>query len=144
MYVELHSRSAFSFLEGASLPENLIAACARLNMPAMALLDRDGVYGSARFHGAAKKAGIKAHVGTEISCEISEVQIENINTQQPRSISDPQSDICNSFRLPLLVSSRTGYQTLCRLITRMKLRSKKGEGAVRENELQAHAEASSA
>ena len=140
MYVELHSRSAFSFLEGASLPENLIAACARLNMPAMALLDRDGVYGSARFHGAAKKAGIKAHVGTEISCEISEVQIENINTQQPRSISDPQSDICNSFRLPLLVSSRTGYQTLCRLITQMKLRSKKGEGAVRENELQAHAE----
>ncbi len=69
MYVELHSRSAFSFLEGSSLPENLIAACARLQMPAMALLDRDGVYGSARFHGAANIAGIKAHVGTEITCD---------------------------------------------------------------------------
>jgi len=56
MYIELHSRSAFSFLEGASLPENLIAACANLNMPAMALLDRNGVYGSPRFHMAAKKS----------------------------------------------------------------------------------------
>ena len=69
MYVELHSRSAFSFLEGASLPEQLIAACANFNMPAMALLDRDGVYGSPRFHMAAKKAKIKAHIGAEITCE---------------------------------------------------------------------------
>ena len=53
MYIELHSRSAFSFLEGASLPEQLIDACAHFNMPAMALLDRDGVYGSPRFHMAA-------------------------------------------------------------------------------------------
>ena len=105
MYVELHSRSAFSLLEGASLPENLIAACAKLNMPAMALLDRDGVYGSSRFHGTAKKAGIKAHVGTEISCENLDrrFQIADLNPKQPRTIRSPQSDICNSFRLPLLV-----------------------------------------
>ena len=45
MYIELHSRSAFSFLEGASLPEALAGWCAELQMPAMALLDRDGVYG---------------------------------------------------------------------------------------------------
>ena len=69
MYIELHSRSAFSFLEGASLPENLVAACANLNMPAMALLDRDGVYGSPRFHMAAKKARIRAHIGAEVTCE---------------------------------------------------------------------------
>ena len=68
MYVELHSRSAFSFLEGASIPEELIAVCANLGMPAMALLDRDGVYGSPRFHLAAKKAGIKAHIGAEVTC----------------------------------------------------------------------------
>src|SRR5260370_18542099 len=68
MYVELHSRSAFSFLEGASNPEELIALCANLGMPAMALLDRDGVYGSPRFHLAAKKADIKAHIGTEVTC----------------------------------------------------------------------------
>jgi len=68
MYVELHSRSAFSFLEGASIPEELIAVCANLGMQAMALLDRDGLYGSPRFHLAAKKAGIKAHIGAEVTC----------------------------------------------------------------------------
>ena len=55
MYIELHARSAFSFLEGASLPEELAAVCAHLGMPAMALLDTDGVYGAPRFHLAAKK-----------------------------------------------------------------------------------------
>ena len=69
MYIELHSRSAFSFLEGASLPEDLIATCAHLNMPAMALLDRNGVYGAPRFHMAAKKAGVKAHIGAEVNSE---------------------------------------------------------------------------
>src|SRR5438309_7334794 len=68
-YVELHARSAFSFLEGASLPEDLVGACAALDLPAMALLDRDGVYGSPRFHLAAEKAGIKAHIGAEVACE---------------------------------------------------------------------------
>jgi len=66
-YIELHSRSAFSFLEGASIPEQLIHACAALGMPAMALLDRDGVYGSPRFHLAAKKAGVRAHIGHEVT-----------------------------------------------------------------------------
>src|SRR5215467_3799740 len=71
MYLELHSRSAFSFLEGSSLPERLIARCAELQMPAMALLDRDGVYGAPRFHMAAKKAKLKAHIGAELNCSFS-------------------------------------------------------------------------
>src|SRR5438132_10170682 len=150
MYVELHSRSAFSFLEGASLPEDLVAVCAGLNMPAMAVLDRDGVYGAPRLHMAAKKTGIKAHIGAEVTCEFSErnirrnisdfrFQIADLNVQQSRSISNLQSAICNRSRLPLLVSSRIGYQNLCRLITKMKLRAKKEEGAVREQELEEHA-----
>ncbi len=73
-YIELHARSAFSFLEGASVPEELIAAAKALEMPAMALLDRDGVYGSPRFHLAAKKNGIKAHIGAEITVQSPEVQ----------------------------------------------------------------------
>jgi len=80
MYVELHSRSAFSFLEGASLPEIMVETCANLQMPAMAVLDRDGLYGSPRFYMAAKKAGIKAHIGAEITCEefsIANCQLEN-------------------------------------------------------------------
>jgi error-prone DNA polymerase len=83
-------------------------------MPAMALLDSGGLYGAPRFHLAAKKIGIQAHIGAEIP-------------------------VCG-FRLPLLVSSRTGYQNLCRLITKMKLRAKKGEGAARNEELEEHAQ----
>jgi error-prone DNA polymerase len=65
MYTELHARSAFSFLEGASVPEELAAACAEKEMGAMALLDRDGVYGGPRFHLAAKKLSLQAHIGAE-------------------------------------------------------------------------------
>ncbi|MCX6619445.1 MAG: PHP domain-containing protein, partial [Acidobacteria bacterium] len=78
MYVELHARSAFSFLRGASLPEELAACCAGLDSPAMALLDRDGVYGAPRFHLAAKKAGITAHLGAEITidCGLNQARFE--------------------------------------------------------------------
>jgi error-prone DNA polymerase len=111
MYVELHSRSAFSFLEGATIPEELIAVCANFGMPAMALLDRDGVYGAPRFHLAAQKAGVKAHIGAEVTCA-------------------PFSPcLRDGFRLPILAASRVGYQNLCRLITRMKLRVGRKEGA---------------
>ncbi len=68
-YIELHARSAFSFLEGASLPEELAAVCSQLKLPAMALLDADGVYGAPRFHLAASKMKIKAHIGAEVICE---------------------------------------------------------------------------
>jgi error-prone DNA polymerase len=112
MYVELHSRSAFSFLEGASIPEELIAVCANLGMPAMALLDRDGVYGSPRFHLAAKKVGVNAHIGAEVTCTAFSSRRHH-----------------GGFRLPLLVASRAGYQNLCRLITKMKLRVGRKEGA---------------
>jgi error-prone DNA polymerase len=149
MYVELHARSAFSFLEGASLPESLVAACSNLNMPAMALLDHDGVYGSPRFHMAAKKGRIKAHIGAEVTCEYFSTQRHPSATLRAgadtEKISNHKSDssvpLClrGEIRLPLLVSSRLGYQNLCRLITKMKLRSAKGEGAVREEELREHA-----
>jgi error-prone DNA polymerase len=129
MFIELHSRSAFSFLEGASLPEDLIATCSHLQMPAMALLDRDGVYGAPRFYIAAKKAKIKAHMGAEVTTEIPDfrLKIEDLKPGKSKSICNLKSKICNFFHLPLLVSSRTGYQNLCRLITRMKLRAQKGE-----------------
>ena len=104
-YVELHARSAFSFLEGASVPEALAYACAEQQLPAMALLDRNGFYGSARFHLITKSNKIKSHVGAEIS------------------IGDKPS-LQNPY-YPLLVANRTGYQNLCRLITRMKLRTAK-------------------
>src|SRR3984957_7264281 len=145
MYVELHARSAFSFLEGASLPEELVAACARLNQPAMALLDTDGVYGAPRFHQAAKKAKIKAHIGAEITAFLprSHRDTEKINQQseiknQKLFSSVPQC-LRGEIRIPLLISSRAGYQNLCRLITKMKMRAKKNAGAVLTEELEEHA-----
>src|SRR5260370_5991763 len=135
-YVELHARSAFSFLEGASVPEELIAVCRQLEMPAMALLDRDGVYGAPRFHLAAKKNGIKAHIGAEIS-----VQRPKSKHQSPKTNFARTED---GISIPLLVRNRTGYQNLCRLITLMKLRAPKhakpGECAVTLEELAAYAE----
>jgi error-prone DNA polymerase len=129
-YVELHARSAFSFLEGVSTPEELIGACAELEMPAIALLDRDGVYGAPRFHLAAKKIGVKAHIGAEIAVSSFKSQVSDSQTQKV-------------FSLPLLVRDRTGYQNLCQLITLMKLRvpkhAKPGECAVTPGELAARA-----
>jgi error-prone DNA polymerase len=185
VYVELHARSAFSFLEGSTLPEDLISVCAARGMSAMALLDRDGLYGSPRFHLAAKKIDLKAHIGAEVSCEslrehknlspLRHRDTEKINGTRKshdafEEMSDPsnpchserseepavsgrsalpfgnlQSEIKNlkssgEFRLPLLVSSRAGYQNLCQLLTRMKLRApRKEEGAVLENELAQYA-----
>ena len=66
-YIELHAASAFSFLEGASQPEGLIRAAVETEMPAMALLDRNGFYGAARFHASAKENGVRAHIGAEIA-----------------------------------------------------------------------------
>jgi error-prone DNA polymerase len=108
-YVELHARSAFSFLEGSSVPEELVARAKSLDFPALALLDRDNISGAARFHMAAKKAGIRAHIGAEITST-------------------------DGHTYPLLAENRAGYQNLCRLITRMKMRAKKGEGAATPEE----------
>jgi error-prone DNA polymerase len=180
LYVELHARSAFSFLEGSTLPEDLISVCASKGMPAIALLDRDGLYGSPRFYLAANKIGLRAHIGAEMSCAAFSLQRNSspqshrdtektcktkklhdtfeqtnnpLNDCHPERSEGPavpprtpplstnlQSEIKNlkspDFRLPLLVASRTGYQNLCQLITRMKLRAPQKEtGAVFEDEL---------
>src|ERR1035441_1103355 len=127
MYIELHSRSAFSFLEGASLPEELAGVCANFGMPAMALLDRDGLYGSRRFHLAAKKVKIKPHIGAEITRASSFDRVVTGRGPLPPSQSAQPSS--STHRLPLLVASRTRYQNLCRLITKTKLRVGRKEGS---------------
>jgi error-prone DNA polymerase len=133
MYVELHARSAFSFLEGASLPEMLMARCAELQMPAMALLDRNGLYGAPRFHITAKKAGIRAHIGAEIA-----VHDAGERVRPPAWV--PHRVPVEPVRFPVLVESALGYQNLCRLITRYKLREgTKAEGAATLADIEEHA-----
>src|ERR1700733_1187495 len=129
-YIELHAASAFSFLEGASLPEDLIQRAAELDMPAMALLDRNGVYGAARFHTLAHKHGVRAHVGAEIA-------VSNLGWRLTPSGWLPHQYAPEPARLPLLCTSRNGYQNLSQLITRFKMReTTKCEGAATLEDLQ--------
>ncbi len=114
MYAELHAASGFSFLEGASLPEDLVDRAAELGYPAVALCDRDGLHGAPRFYKAAKAAGIHPMVGSEISLK-------------------------NGRRLTVLVENRQGYQNLCRLLTSMHLRAPKGEGRASWSDIEEHA-----
>ncbi|MGH7940758.1 MAG: PHP domain-containing protein, partial [Limisphaerales bacterium] len=114
-YVELHCRSAFSFLRGASTPEQLAERAAQLGMPAVALCDRDGVYGAPRFFARAREVGVRPIVGAELTME-------------------------DGIILPVLARSRSGYANLCRLLTRAHLRNTKGKCNARWDELPAFAD----
>jgi error-prone DNA polymerase len=113
IYVELHAKSAFSFLEAAALPEVLAERAAALGQRALALVDADGVYGAPRFYRACTRLGITPLVGAEISMR-------------------------DGGRLPLLIEDREGYRNLCRLLTRIKMRAAKGEGAAGWGDLEEH------
>src|SRR5947209_16226956 len=91
-YVELHAHSSYSFLDGASLPEELAARAAELGYPALALTDHDGVYGSLEFAHAAKHLGVRAITGAEVTLD-------------------------GGAHVTLLVETPQGYANLCRLLT---------------------------
>ena len=91
-YVELHCHSAYSFLDGASHPEELAARAAELGYPSLALTDHDGVYGSLEFAHAAKHAGIRPITGAEVTIE-------------------------GASHVTLLCESGRGYANLCRILT---------------------------
>ncbi|WP_395715735.1 DNA polymerase III subunit alpha [Prosthecobacter sp.] len=105
MFTELHARSAFSFLRGASSPEEMVTRAAELGMQSIALTDRDGVYGSARAHHKAKELGLRAITGCELRME------------------------CGCV-LPVIVRTRRGYQNLCQMLTQAHLQAAKGESRV--------------
>ena len=90
-YVPLWCKSNFSFLEGASHPEELVETCVSLGLETMALTDRDGVYGAVEAHLKARELGIRLILGSEITLDD------------------------GSF-LVLLAASREGYASICRLI----------------------------
>jgi len=125
MYIELHAASAFSFLQGASLPEALIERAAALGYPALALLDADGVYGAPRFHKAAARAGLRAIIGAELT--IGAAAFGRGEAGRAGKAGRAGRD---TWRLPVLVASAEGYKNLCRLVTRMKMRAEKGAGAL--------------
>ena len=91
-YVELHAHSAYSFLDGASLPEEVVVRAAELGYEALALTDHDGVYGSLEFAHAAKTFGVRPITGAEVT-------------------------LADGAHVTLLVESPRGYSNLCRLLT---------------------------
>jgi error-prone DNA polymerase len=99
LYVELHAHSAYSFLDGASLPEELAARAAELGHQALALTDHDGVYGSLEFAHAAKAFGVRPITGAEVTLD-------------------------EGSHVTLLVESTRGYANLCRLLTAAHARTR--------------------
>ncbi len=127
-YVPLWCKSNFSFLEGASHPEELVQRARELGIPALVLADRDGVYGIVRAHVAAAGGGPRLIVGAQVTvCDRPD---------------DPDTDInaeADAVILILLVQDRAGYANLCRLISRGRLRCAKGESRVGWQEVADHA-----
>src|SRR6266568_8042379 len=103
-YVELHCHSAYSFLDGASHPEELAARAAELGYEALALTDHDGVYGSLEFAHAAKAFGVRPITGAEVT-------------------------LSDGSHVTLLVESPRGYANLCRLLTAAHEGTRPKEGA---------------
>src|ERR1041384_627609 len=103
-YVELHAHSAYSFLDGASLPEELAVQAAELGYEALALTDHDGLYGSLEFAHAAKAFGIRPITGAELT-------------------------LADGSHVTVLVETSQGYSNLCRLVTRAHAHTRPKEGA---------------
>jgi error-prone DNA polymerase len=114
LYVPLWCKSNFSFLEGASHPDELVDEASRFGLPALALTDRDGVYGIVRAYVKAREVGLKIIVGSEMT-------------------------IADGSTIVLLAQDRAGYANLCRLISKGRLRSEKGESSVSWEQVCGHA-----
>jgi error-prone DNA polymerase len=141
-YVELRAASAFSFLDAASLPEDLMERAAALDLPSVALIDRNGVYGAPRFYKAAQQAGVRALVGAEISLATADPRHPAMTSPLPRS-SDTHVRRAAALALPrvsVLVENRAGYKNLCRLLTLSAAGKAKGEAYATWDQLAAHAD----
>jgi len=114
-YAELRASSAFSFLNGASLPEDLIYHAVQNDLPAMAIVDTNGLYGAPRFYSAAKNNGVRAIVGSELR-------------------------LAGEGTLTLLVENRTGYKNLCKLLTAGALAHPKGQARYTWEQVEQYAE----
>jgi error-prone DNA polymerase len=143
-YAELHAASAFSFLDGASLPEDLVERAAALELPAVALVDANGVYAAPRFYQAARQAGIKALVGAEVALE-GEPSLHEVRARfgplglVPEPQATPIQEVDAPARLTLLAASRAGYRNLCRLLTAAARGRPKGQARVSWDLLAEHA-----
>src|SRR5437867_4170701 len=110
MFIELHAQSAFSFLEGAELPEAFAGAAARLEMPAVALVDRDGVFGAPRFTRAALDAGVKPIVGSEITLADGTRLPLLVEDREQERVSRGLVTLAREAQVPLIATSQPLYE----------------------------------
>jgi error-prone DNA polymerase len=102
-YAELHCHSNFSFLDGASHPDELVEEAARLRLEALAITDHDGMYGAVRFAEAAGAAGLPTVFGAEVTLGLTRAQT---------GVPDPEGT-----HLVVLARSPTGYARLCKALS---------------------------
>jgi error-prone DNA polymerase len=114
-YAELHAWSNFSFLQAGSHPEELVDRAAELELAAIALTDRDGLYGAVRFAAYARSRKVNAIIGSELTFE-------------------------DGAHLVLLVENQRGYAQLCQLISAAQMRGSKGDARLRIEDLENHNE----
>ncbi len=114
MYAELHCHTNFSFLDGASHPEVILARAKELGMPAMAITDHNGLYSAVHFHRQARELGIKPVIGVEMTLD-------------------------SGHHLLLLAKNNSGYSNLCRLVSRAQLNHSKGNASLDVGTLARHA-----
>ncbi len=136
-YAELRAASAFSFLDGASLPEDLVEEAARRGIPAVALVDTAGVPGAPRFYKAARAAGLRALVGAEVVLDAPRPVLTSEKQKKSSRAGTVQAE---PARLSLLVEDGAGYRNLCRLVTAGALGREKGQGFVTREQVAEHAE----
>jgi error-prone DNA polymerase len=127
-YAELHCRSNFSFLEGASHPEELVERATELGLTALALTDRDGLYGAVRFAKAARPARLEAIVGAELTFDAPELRSKKRGPPPPE-------ESARFPRLVLLVEDARGYANLTRAISRAQMRGAKRDARLRLEDL---------
>ena len=127
-YAELHCRSNLSFLEGGSHPEELAGRAAELGLAALALTDRDGVYGVVRFTKAAKPANLDAIVGVELTLDAPELR-----PKRRRDLTPAES--ARQPRLVLLAADARGYANLASAVSAAQLRGKKRDARLRPADL---------
>ncbi|MBW2527109.1 MAG: error-prone DNA polymerase [Deltaproteobacteria bacterium] len=124
-FAELLGRSCFSFLEGASHPEELCLRARDLDLDAIALCDRDGLYGSVRMHQAAREHGVRVIVGAELRLERADAV-----RRGPGSSKRSPAEHGPSPSVALLVESHAGYAALCRLLTIAHAEYDKGDAGI--------------
>ncbi|MSP92968.1 MAG: DNA polymerase III subunit alpha [Myxococcales bacterium] len=139
MYVPLRVHSNFTFLEGASHPEELIPEARRLGLPALALTDRDGVHGAVRAFSAAREHGVRLLHGSELTVFAKDSRDLPAPDRRAGVLTTEQLATLPTETPVVLATDRTGWGHLCRLITIGRRRCGKGRSLLTWDDLAAHA-----